>query len=65
MHNELSIEEIDKKASEFEKRLTAAGFNINEIAEYAQMITVGVLKMMDSENIDIKDAIENLSNMDI
>lgn len=65
MDKELTLEQIDEKAAAFEKRLKDAGFKIEDIAEYAQLVTVGVLRLIRDENIDLSDAIENLSNMDI
>lgn len=65
MDKELTLEQIDEKASAFEKRLEDAGFKSEDIVEYAQLVTVAVLRLIRDENIDLSDAIENLSNMDI
>lgn len=65
MDKELTLEQIDEKASAFEKRLKDAGFKSEDIVEYAQLVTVAVLRLIRDENIDLSDAIENLSNMDI
>mgnify|MGYP001213368884 CR=1 FL=1 len=65
MNKELTLQQIDEKAAAFEKRLKDAGFKIEDIVEYAQLVTVGVLRLIRDENIDLSEAIENLSNMDI
>lgn len=65
MNKELTLEQIDEKASAFEKRLKDAGFKSEDIVEYAQLVTVAVLRLIRDANIDLSDAIENLSNMDI
>lgn len=65
MNKELTLEQIDEKASAFEKRVKDAGFKSEDIVEYAQLVTIAVLRLIRDENIDLSDAIENLSNMNI
>lgn len=65
MNKELTLQQIDEKAAAFEKRLKDAGFKSEDIVEYAHLVTVAVLRLIRDANIDLSDAIENLSNTNI
>lgn len=58
-----TVEQIDKECAEFENRLHLVGFKQDEVLEYGQNVTLGLLMLMNEHGISIESAIKKLQKL--